>query len=129
MPGKSAPPAGRWLLLFILMLATVPRLALAAPAAPPSASARLQAVDSATALYFPETGFWVTDSFLSFWNSNGGLRTFGYPLSRVFYQDGIFRQYFERAIFERHDENNGTPYNVLLTRLGALQTVDRRGET
>jgi hypothetical protein len=128
MPGKSVPPVGRWLLLLILMLATVPRLALAAPAEPPGTSALLQATDSDTARYFPETGFWVTDSFLSFWNNNGGLRTFGYPLSRVFYQDGIFRQYFERAIFERHDENAGTPYNVLLTRLGALQTVDRRGE-
>jgi hypothetical protein len=51
--------------------------------------------------------------------------TFGYPISRVFYQDGLYKQYFERAIFEHH-ENNGPPYNVLLTRLGALNTIERR---
>ncbi len=70
----------------------------------------------------------MNDPFLSFWQQNGGLETFGYPISRVFYQDGLFRQYFQRAIFEQHDENAGTPYVVLLTRLGEQVTVDRRGD-
>jgi hypothetical protein len=30
-------------------------------------------------------------------------------------------QYFERAMFEWHPENVGTPYEVLLSRLGALK--------
>ncbi|MGA7670872.1 MAG: hypothetical protein WBW04_10660, partial [Nitrolancea sp.] len=76
----AAPQASRWL-LSILILVMVPRLALAAPAAP-SDFATYDA--SATTRYFSETGFWVSDPFLSFWNEHGGLGTFGYPISRVF---------------------------------------------
>lgn len=50
---------------------------------------------------------------------------FGYPVSRVFYQDGLHRQYFERAIFEHH-EDLPEPYNVLLVRLGAKNTIAER---
>jgi polysaccharide biosynthesis protein PslG len=128
MPGKYASSASRWLLLLVLILATFPRLVLAAPAQSTGDQSQLLAATTDDARYFSATGFWVTDPFLSFWEQHGGLQTFGYPLSRIFYQDGIFRQYFERAIFERHDENAGTPYNVLLTRLGSLQTVDRHDE-
>lgn len=83
---------------------------------------------SGDATYFPETGFWVDPLFHAFWRDHGGLMTFGYPISRVFYQDGLHKQYFERAIFERHENFAGTPYEVLLTRLGALITIDRRLE-
>lgn len=122
----TAPGASRWLLLVVL-LALVPAAALAAPSFPSSPIPTLDAVPS-NARYFSETGFWVNDPFLSFWQEHGGLETFGYPISRVFYQDGLFRQYFERAVFEQHDENAGTPYVVLLNRLGSLTSVDRRAE-
>ena len=79
------------------------------------------------AVYFPETGFWVDASFADFWETNGGLMVFGYPVSRVFYQDGLHRQYFERAIFEHHEDEE-YPYNVLLVRMGALNTIEERSD-
>ena len=76
-------------------------------------------------VYFPETGFWVDAEFAQFWEANGGLMVFGYPVSRVFYQDGLHRQYFERAIFEHH-EDEPSPYTVLLVRMGALNTIQQQ---
>ena len=81
---------------------------------------------STAPVYFPETGFWVDPLFQQFWERNGGLMTFGYPISRVFYQDGLYRQYFERAIFEHHEDRAGTPWAVQLVRLGAFNTIERR---
>lgn len=74
--------------------------------------------------YFQETGYWVDPTFARFWNERGGVDVFGFPVSRVFYQDGLHRQYFERAVFEHH-EQNPEPYNVLLLRLGAHNTLER----
>src|SRR5579875_2733094 len=34
-----------------------------------------------TQRYFPETGYWVSHGFLSYWEQFGGLATFGYPIS------------------------------------------------
>src|SRR5207244_9299315 len=42
-----------------------------------------------------------------------------YPLSEEVSENGLTVQYFERARFEWHPENAGTPYEVLLGRLGA----------
>jgi polysaccharide biosynthesis protein PslG len=79
------------------------------------------------AIYFAETGFWVDADFAHFWETNGGLMVFGYPVTRVFYQDGLHRQYFERAIFEHHEDED-EPFHVLLVRMGALNTIDQRRE-
>ena len=73
--------------------------------------------------YFPETGHNLGDGFLAYWQANGGLLQFGYPISEVFEQqleDGrVYRvQYFERARFEYHPEHSGTPYEVLLGQFG-----------
>lgn len=76
-------------------------------------------------IYFQETGFWVDAEFADFWRNNGGLMVFGYPITRVFYQDGLHRQYFERAIFEHHEDEE-YPWNVLLVRIGALNTIEQR---
>ena len=85
----------------------------------------VEAIEESGAMFFPETGFWVDEEFADFWRKQGGLMVFGYPISRVFYQDGLHRQYFERAIFEHH-EDEPEPYNVLLVRMGALNTVEQR---
>lgn len=75
------------------------------------------------AIYFPETGHNVTrPEFAAFWQANGGLAQFGYPLSEEFtemLEDGnqYSVQYFERARFEWHPEN-GNPYRVLLGQFG-----------
>lgn len=57
---------------------------------------------SDTPYYFPETGHNLQGSFRVFWERNGGLATFGYPLTEAYSSDSNGRtiQYFERARFE-----------------------------
>lgn len=82
--------------------------------------------------YFPETGHNVCGVFLEFWQQNGDLPVFGFPLTEAFeelnYDTGetYLVQYFERQRFEHHPENAGTVYEVLLGRLGA-EILGRQG--
>jgi outer membrane protein assembly factor BamB len=75
---------------------------------------------------FPETGKRLGGIFLDYWNTNGGLLQFGYPISDEFVEqsslDGkhYIVQYFERAVLELHPENH-EPYDVLLSQLGTLR--------
>lgn len=76
-------------------------------------------------VFFPATRKTVSGHFLTYWQQNGGLATFGLPLdeARLEYNaagKGYFlTQWFERARFEYHPENKGTPYEVLLGLLGS----------
>jgi hypothetical protein len=76
---------------------------------------------------FPETGKTVAGKFLSYWDSHGGLAQQGYPISAEMQEksdtDGktYTVQYFERAVFEMHPENAGSPYEILLTLLGKYE--------
>ncbi len=79
-------------------------------------------------LYFPQTGHHLSGDFLWAWISNGGLMTFGYPITEPFTQDGMVVQYFERARFEYHPENQGTRYTVLATLLGNWIAEGRRND-
>ncbi|HEX5505716.1 MAG TPA: hypothetical protein VFW96_24070, partial [Thermomicrobiales bacterium] len=77
--------------------------------------------------YFPETQHTLSGAFRAYWNANGGLATFGYPLTEAFEEpdaQGIKRkvQYFERAEFEADPTDNS---RVLLARLGADQAQVR----
>jgi type VII secretion-associated serine protease mycosin len=78
-------------------------------------------------LTFPETGHTLRGEFRRFWEANGGLPVFGYPITEEQVEqtaEGSFTvQYFERNRFEFHPEKSA-PYNVLLGRLG--DTVLRR---
>jgi peptidoglycan/xylan/chitin deacetylase (PgdA/CDA1 family) len=76
--------------------------------------------------YFAATGFHIAHGFRSYWEKNGGLAVFGYPLTTEFVEDGRTVQYFERARFEWWPEHQGTPYEVQLGRLGA-DFAARRG--
>jgi hypothetical protein len=73
---------------------------------------------------FPQTGHTVTGLFLSYWLNHGGLAQQGYPLTEAFYEvnqaDGqaYVTQYFERARFEYHPEQQDPQYRVLLGLLG-----------
>jgi len=67
--------------------------------------------------YFPETGHSVSGEFLNFFNTHGGLRTFGYPITIPFDWNGMRVQYFERARMELHPENPYS-YRVQLGLLG-----------
>jgi hypothetical protein len=73
--------------------------------------------------FFPETGHNMCGGLLSFWQHNGGLMAFGYPLMEASFEtmpDGskVWVQYTERQRLEFHDEN-ADPWKVLLGRLGA----------
>ena len=73
---------------------------------------------------FPETGKWVINDFLHFWSERGGLAVFGYPLTGQFQEGWLQVQYFERAVFEWHPENDD-PWKVLLRRVGADALAER----
>jgi N-acetylneuraminic acid mutarotase len=75
------------------------------------------------ATFFPETAHNVSPRFYEYWQANGGLAQFGYPLTEEIgaqLEEGKTYgvQYFERARFEYHPENAGTPYDVLLGQFG-----------
>jgi len=81
---------------------------------------------AAGAQKFPETGHTVGGKFLTYWQQHGGLAQQGYPISDEFQEksdlDGktYTVQYFERAVFEAHPENQA-PYDVLLSQLGTSE--------
>jgi lipoprotein-anchoring transpeptidase ErfK/SrfK len=72
--------------------------------------------------FFELTGQSLAEPFLSFWQHNGGLMQFGYPLSEPvweFTEGGqLLVQYFERARLEHHPRHAGTPYEVQVGLLG-----------
>ena len=76
-----------------------------------------------TSRTFPETGKTVAGKFLEYWDGHGGLAQQGYPISEQMQEvsdvDGktYSVQYFERAVFELHPENQ-PPNDVLLGSLG-----------
>jgi hypothetical protein len=89
----------------------------------------MEAWDTATgpkagARYFEETGHNLGGTFLRYWDANGGLMTFGYPITEEFLEENpedgqtYVVQYFERARFEYHPEYAGTHSEVLLGLLG-----------
>jgi LPXTG-site transpeptidase (sortase) family protein len=51
-------------------------------------------------LFFPETGHTLAYNFREFWEQNGGLDIFGYPITEVYLENNRPVQYFERARFE-----------------------------
>ncbi|WP_054533611.1 hypothetical protein [Herpetosiphon geysericola] len=75
-------------------------------------------------LCFEQTGFCLEEPFSDYWEANGGLPVFGYPLAAA--ADEVNRdtgqtyntQWLERNRFEVHPENVGTPYEILLGLLG-----------
>ncbi len=73
--------------------------------APPDKKARIPASQIPSSndrerRYFPETGHTVGFSFLKFFNENGGLDNFGYPVTEFILENGLFVQYFQRAVME-----------------------------
>jgi hypothetical protein len=74
--------------------------------------------------YFAESGHSLAEPFKSYWDKNGGLAQFGFPLTEPFTEQSIDDgksytvQYFERARFEHHPEAKDPQYQVLLGFLG-----------
>jgi hypothetical protein len=79
---------------------------------------------------FPQTGQTVCGTFLAYWNEHGGLAQQGYPISGEFREVSDLDhkpytvQYFERAVFEHHPENQ-PPYDVLLAQLGTYRSQQK----
>lgn len=71
--------------------------------------------------YYPETGHTVAYAFLNFFDSNGGLATFGYPISEYGSENGSNRivQYFQRAKMEWYPEL-APAQRVQLADLGSI---------
>ncbi len=84
--------------------------------------------------FYPETGHRLCFGVRAFWNNNGGLPNFGYPLSEEFDErnqpppagDGEIHtvQYFERSRIEWHPEYRGTEHEFLLGLLGSEYLVE-----
>ncbi len=97
-----------------------------------AAGAPSQHVNTDRARRFPETGHTVGGAFRTYWETHGGLAQQGYPISEEFQERNALNgqtytvQYFQRAVFEYHPENAGTPYEVLLSQLGRF-AAQRRG--
>ena len=68
--------------------------------------------------FYTESGHYLCSGFRDYWQRRGGLEIFGFPISEEFTENGYTVQYFERARFEWHPENAGTPYVVLGGHLG-----------
>ncbi|WJW70111.1 hypothetical protein OZ401_004614 (plasmid) [Candidatus Chlorohelix allophototropha] len=74
--------------------------------------------------FFPETKHTVSGKFLEYWNNNGGLPTFGYPITDAQMETDpetgktFLTQWFERHRLELHPENAGTKFEVLTGLLG-----------
>jgi hypothetical protein len=90
----------------------------------PRAVERAEARIDPDSVYFPQVGHNLSDDFLRYWQTYGGIPIFGYPLTEAFHENGYLVQYFERNRFEYHPENT-PPYDVLLGRLGADYTVGK----
>mgnify|MGYP002779536510 CR=1 FL=1 len=84
-----------------------------------------QAIATTSWTDYPETGQRLHSTFKGFWEANGGLPVFGYPLTGQANEEGRQAQYFERQRFELHPELAGTPYDVLLGLLGTEQAAAR----
>ena len=92
----------------------------------PSGASGQKVNTEAGAQKFTQTGHTVGGKFLAYWNSHGGLAQQGYPISDEFQERSDLNgktytvQYFERAVFEMHPENQA-PYDVLLSQLGTFR--------
>jgi len=75
---------------------------------------------------FPQTGHTISNQFLTYWDSHGGLAQQGFPISEEMQEVSDLNgqnytvQYFERAVFEKHPENQ-PPFDTLLSQLGTFR--------
>jgi hypothetical protein len=100
-----------------LVLVALLGLGAALGLANPATASAADNLSSPNRVYFPQTGHTLSYGFLQYWHDNGGITVFGYPITEELQESGLTVQYFERARFEYHPENQ-EPYRVLLGLLG-----------
>src|ERR687886_720405 len=78
-------------------------------------------------VYVAQSGHHISDrfGFLRFWRMHGSALVFGYPISEEIEEGGCIGQYFERARFELHPEQQDPEQRVQLSLLGTLLTKGR----
>ncbi|HET6261537.1 MAG TPA: hypothetical protein VFG99_04785, partial [Chloroflexia bacterium] len=97
----------------------------------PNGAPNQQPNNEAGSQLFTQTGKRLGGKFLTYWQTHGGLAQQGYPISDQFVEVNDLNgkaytvQYFERAVFELHPENAGTPYEVLLSQLGTFRYQEK----
>lgn len=69
--------------------------------------------------YFAETEKQVCYAFLAFFENNGGLEQFGYPITNIVRVNDRLVQYFEKARFEWHPEMPAGQ-RVTITNIGQI---------
>jgi hypothetical protein len=69
--------------------------------------------------YYPETQHILAYAFLNFYDANGGVDIFGYPITEFMLENGRIVQYFQRAKMEWYPELSGDQ-RVQLGDLGSL---------
>src|SRR5215210_461091 len=89
---KGALPILSLLLAVVVGADTIPAQA----AATPKSAVRLSGGEKC----FKETGRCMHGIFLGYWQANGGLAQFGFPITDELSEDGRTVQYTERARFE-----------------------------
>ena len=77
------------------------------------------AEEAGEALHFPQTGYSIGGDFRAFWERNGGLRFFGYPITPQLVDEGVIVQYFERAKFVMAPSGDGSGARVELGGIGS----------
>ncbi len=66
---------------------------------------------------FPQTGHAVDPTFAAYFEANGGVEAFGYPITRSYIENGLLVQYFQNVRMEHHPYNP-EPYKIQLGLLG-----------
>jgi N-acetylmuramoyl-L-alanine amidase len=90
----------------------------------PGLAASAQAAEPARV--FEQTGFRISNAaFLDFFDRRGGLRTFGYPVSREFTLQGSRVQFFQRAIMQLRPDGSVTTLNFLDAGLMPYDRVNK----
>ena len=80
--------------------------------------------NSSNSIYYRQTGHYIKDAFLNYWLANGGLNTYGYPITEETSVNGVPVQYFQRARFEYRPDSR-RPWKVELTQVGSIVTQGR----
>jgi hypothetical protein len=69
---------------------------------PPIPTSKIPAANDPNCVHFDATGHTLCMEFREFWNANGGLDRFGYPIGEYTIENGYLVQYFQRARLEWH---------------------------
>ena len=116
-------PFARTLFVMVcLLLALTPGIA----GLPTSSTASAQ-TRSPEGREYPQTGVILAGEFVRFYDENGGLAQFGYPISPARMEGGYLVQWTERQRLEYHPEHAGTKFEVLLGLLGRELTRGYNG--